>query len=91
MQHERDQLAEDRRKTEQLQQMLVRKTKMMEKEAKDKEREEEKLRSQRERFSNMLGWRQTLQSTEKKQAKVRERKEKARRDAARAESSAGET
>ena len=86
MQHERDQLAEDRRKTEQLQQMLVRKTKMMEKEAKDKEREEEKLRSQRERFSNMLGWRQTLQSTEKKQAKVRERKEKARRDAARAES-----
>ena len=49
--------------------MLVRKTKMMEKEAKDKEREEEKLRSQRERFSNMLGWRQTLQSTEKKQAK----------------------
>lgn len=86
MQHERDQLAEDRRKAEQLQQMLVRKTKMMEKEAKDKEREEEKLRSQRERFSNMLGWRQTLQSTEKKQAKVRERKEKARRDAARAES-----
>ena len=65
--------------------MLVRKTKMMEKEAKDKER--------KRRSSGTTGtvlehaWLEADAAVDReKQAKVRERKEKARRDAARAKS-----